>query len=422
MILHYFKLVWAKRKIYALVLMTLCIAFVLISFFGTMLHREALPLLYPSGMESEDNYRVLVSMYSQDAQQADTTQNFLYRVGKLAEVIRRHPQIEAVSTSPAMPFQGHYHQSFYQDQEIYVSTVDYGFYQVFSPKILMGSWFSPEEPSNAMPGIILSQKLSTSLFGRQNPLGKVMNLEDASFSFRGNTFTHAHEGSESEKNPYKVIGVVNDLRFQLGGRTRPTALVLDPTPREMNWDNLSRSHIVIRSTRFQDSEDLRKALTQILESQTPGPQEQPLVINEVIPFEKIHKGSLNEFLFALILGGFIAIILLSNVAIGIFGVFWQNVLRRFNELGIRRAMGSTRQKIIRLIFGEALALTSLAFIPGIAIYSQFIIFNYVGATWEHGIPAMLFAAGFLLLLVSGCALYPSILASSIQPADALREE
>ena len=197
-----------------------------------------------------------------------------------------------------------------------------------------------------------------------------------------------------------------------GGGLRNTGLLLEKNPNVSSWDRLYRTTIAIQTDAEWDQEELEEIVRTTLATIGTDGTGQGIKLNSMIDFERMRSQNLNSFGFAISIGVFVAIILLSNVAIGIFGVFWQNVLRRYNELGIRRAMGSTGKKVRNLILGEALALTLLAFIPGVLIYSQFVIFNYAEATWEHAIPAMLFAASFLIFLVLACALYPSWLASN----------
>ena len=415
MIAHYFKLVWAKRKVFILVMTTLCISFVLISFFGTMLHREALPLLYPMGFELEDNHLVHLSSYSQEADTRDTaaTGNFISQVKQVQERLESHPKIHAVSTSSTFPTSGGYSQFWSEETEMYLSHVDVNFNQLFQLEIIEGRWFSPEDHSANYIPLIVSQRLSKALVGKKSALGKELEIN------------HSHSDNYPlyEGKKFRIIGVVNDYRIQMaGGGLKNTGLLLEDNPRVNSWDQLYMTRIALRTGSDWDKEELEKIVENTLASMGTDEQGNGIKLNSLISFTKKRKADLSSFMFALAMGGFVAIILLSNVAIGIFGVFWQNVLRRFEEVGIRRAMGSTGEKVRWLILGEAIALTLLAFIPGVLIYSQFVIFNYAEATWEHAIPSMIFAAGFLIILVMICALYPSWIASRIQPAEALREE
>ncbi|MEM9723347.1 MAG: ABC transporter permease [Bacteroidota bacterium] len=415
MITHYFKLVWAKRKVFILVMTTLCISFVLISFFGTMLHREALPLLYPMGFELENNHLVHLSSFSQEADTRDTSAvgNFISQVKQVQERLESHPEIQAVSISSTFPTSGGYSQFWSDETDMYLSHVDLEFNELFKLEIEEGRWFTQEDYSASFIPLIVSKRLSKALFGKESGIGKEL---DVNYSSSDNYPLY-------EDKKFRIIGVVNNYRIQMaGGGMRNTGLLLEDSPRVSSWDQLYRTRIAIRSGSHSNKEELEEIVENALATLGTDEQGNGIKLNSMISFNKKRTADFSSFLFALAMGGFVAIILLSNVAIGIFGVFWQNVLRRFNEVGIRRAMGSTGQKVRTLILGEALALTLLAFVPGGLIYSQFIIFNYAGATWEHAIPAMIFSAVFLIILVLVCAVYPSWIASKIQPAEALREE
>ncbi len=394
---------------------TLCIAFIMISFFGTMLHREAVPLLYPMGFELEDNHMVYLSSYSEKADVQDTSaiSNILEQVKGIKKSLENHPKIKAVSTSSGFPTSGGYTQLWVENTDMYLTHVDLDFNELFKLQILEGRWFTEEDFQRDYVPFIVSERLAKALFGSQSAIGQYVEINIP----QGNNYPKYMD------KEFKVIGVVNDFRMQIaGGGLRNTGLLLESNPNVSTWGQLFRTRIAIRTGPDWDQEELEEIVKQSLASLGTDEKGNGIKLASMVNFEKRRKANLSSFTFALVMGGFVAIILLSNVAIGIFGVFWQNVLRRFNEMGIRRAMGSTGKKIRFLILGEAFALTFLSFIPGFLIYSQFVIFNYAEATWEHAIPAMTFAAVFLLILVLICALYPSWLASTIQPAEALREE
>jgi len=60
----------------------------------------------------------------------------------------------------------------------------------------------------------------------------------------------------------------------------------------------------------------------------------------------------------------ISLFLVFNVAIGLFGVIWQNISKRRNEIGLRRALGSSASVINIQIIGEVIALTTFGVILG----------------------------------------------------------
>lgn len=91
-------------------------------------------------------------------------------------------------------------------------------------------------------------------------------------------------------------------------------------------------------------------------------------------------------------------------------------------MGIRRAVGSTRRSVRRLIFLEMLALTLMALVPVFIVIVQIPAFEWMPLTWPLFTKATIASLVLIFVLVFTSVLYPGIMASKIQPAVALKEE
>jgi putative ABC transport system permease protein len=131
----------------------------------------------------------------------------------------------------------------------------------------------------------------------------------------------------------------------------------------------------------------------------------------------------NNYLTPLAIMGMVAGFLLLMVALGLSGVLWQNVTQRIRELGLRRAKGADRGRIKRQIFMEIALMTAIALVLGAILLAQVPVLGWLGP-----VPPALYAvslglaAVMLFLLTSFCGWYPSLLATRIPPAEALRYE
>jgi putative ABC transport system permease protein len=103
-------------------------------------------------------------------------------------------------------------------------------------------------------------------------------------------------------------------------------------------------------------------------------------------------------------------------------VLWQNISRRTQEIGLRRAVGGTALQVHRQILGELFVLTTF----GLAVGSFFIVqVPLLGLLTEPEIPSSVYCIGFgvsvilMYLLTMTCGFYPSWLTMEIQPAEAL---
>ena len=124
--------------------------------------------------------------------------------------------------------------------------------------------------------------------------------------------------------------------------------------------------------------------------------------------------------------GAVAVIALLTGGIGIMSLMLATVGERAYEIGVRRAVGASREDILGQFLIEALLLAVLGAIAGIAL-------GYGGATFMGDVLtdlpapvitgfAILIAAGVALVIGVGAGLYPAVRASLLQPVEAVRRQ
>ena len=149
----------------------------------------------------------------------------------------------------------------------------------------------------------------------------------------------------------------------------------------------------------------------------------PEITFEPRSLERLRRQELRNQIMPLIAGGIVSFFLIAMVTLGLTGVLWQNVIKRTREIGLRRAIGASSAHIHRQVLSEVVLLASVAVLIGTIIVLQLPALGLFSIVAE---PA--FAAGLAgaLATIYGltvlCGLYPSWLASRLQPADALRYE
>jgi predicted permease len=115
---------------------------------------------------------------------------------------------------------------------------------------------------------------------------------------------------------------------------------------------------------------------------------------------------------------------LALSAIGLYGVMAFTVSQRIRELGIRIAIGAQQGDVLRLILGQALALSAIGIIGGLIIAAMS---TRLAAHLLYGVsatdPVTFTVIGLLLLLVASLAGYlPARRATRVDPIIALRVE
>jgi putative ABC transport system permease protein len=131
------------------------------------------------------------------------------------------------------------------------------------------------------------------------------------------------------------------------------------------------------------------------------------------------RGRLVPLAFGATLAGFLIVM----VGMGLMGVLWQNVTRRTQELGLRRALGATAAAVRNQILGEIVVLTSLALLVGTLLFLQLPllgVLKFVGVAVF--VTAIVASTLVIVPFVVLCGLYPGWLATQVEPSRALQYE
>ena len=139
--------------------------------------------------------------------------------------------------------------------------------------------------------------------------------------------------------------------------------------------------------------------------------------------QDLRAESFRSSLVVFILGATIAGFLLLMVALGLTGVLWQNVTRRTREFGLRRAAGASQGDIRRQVLMEVVLTAASALAIGALLAAQIPFLGIVPFVGAGTIAAGTAISSLLVMAtVIAAGLYPSVLATRIQPAEALRDE
>jgi putative ABC transport system permease protein len=122
--------------------------------------------------------------------------------------------------------------------------------------------------------------------------------------------------------------------------------------------------------------------------------------------------------------GIFASFALMLSAIGIYGAISYSVAQRTHEIGLRMALGASRQRIIRLVLSEGLRLALAGIVLGaLATFGAMrVLANaFFGIAGIHlvEVTAVATILGTTAVLAAGV---PALRASRLDPAVALREE
>jgi predicted permease len=209
----------------------------------------------------------------------------------------------------------------------------------------------------------------------------------------------------------RVIGVIDDVRTStLEGKTRGQMYL----PTTQGWDT-NDVQLVIRSK--VPVEALSPRVMQVLRSMDPGQAIVPLR-----PIQSIvdHAVSPRQF-FAVLVGIFAGLGLLL-ASLGIYGVISYSVTRQTQEIGIRMALGATRERVQMGVISKTLRMAVIGLAVGTV--ASFLVARAISSLLFGTEPTdpMTFAGMIVLLVVVAfvAGYLPARRASKINPMVALR--
>ena len=273
-------------------------------------------------------------------------------------------------------------------------TPDY--FRALNIPILRGRAFTEEDRASSQTVVVVSRLMAARLFPGEDPIGKRIQ--------------GAHAGEWRA-----VVGVAENVRNSgLVEQDLPEIYSLRRNIGE-DWDGRAPLLIV-------DSVLSEKAVAPWIRAQIAAID--PTVPVEIEALTQTISTMADRPRFETALLGFFASCGLLMAVIGLYGVISFVAAQRTQEIGVRMALGATRNDILRLIAGEGLRLILLGGSLGLAVslmLTQMLKSILFGV--EPRDPASFAGVALLLALVSLAAiLVPARAAMNVEPAVALRYE
>ncbi len=395
MLRHVFRLVWNRKRTHALILVELAIAFLIVFFvagFGSHLwHRWQQPL----GFEWHDTYELRIETSGEWTEEQGT------QLRALLATLRDHREVEWAHFA-LPPFRGWRWTTNVEHRDrkvhVFVNRISDGGPEDFGVELLEGRFFNATDYSETEQGVLVDERLAAQLF----PDG-----------FEPGADIRSYDSDGDDEPAWKVVGVFRAFRQQ--GELSPIKeYVITRFPMEDLTENSPTIQIRVPSSAPVDIEQRLQLVAERVA---------PTWTFTVTPLSKLRERRIREAIVPLAVAFWVAVFLLAMVAFGLFGVLWQSVTRRTDELGLRRALGGHRGWIYRLVVAETLVLALLAALLGSLIAIQFPITGSVAVLdWRSSLYGLGVGLTVLLGLAGLCSLYPAWLAARRSPAEALHYE
>ncbi len=286
-------------------------------------------------------------------------------------------------------------------EQVEFTQVSEGFFETIGTPILRGRGFEKGDDLSAERVVVITQDLANILWPEEQALGKRLKY-----------------GSSRAVDPFMtVIGIVERIASSTARRDVPNIFV--PLRQEfIAYERYGLRALIVMRGALETS-----ALVSPI-------QEAVLAIDPTLSFpiivtaESLVTRSLGPQRATANISAGLGLLALILAAIGVYGVVAFAVAHRTREIGVRMAIGATREQVLREVFKDGLRLA----VPGLVVGGLLAVGTAVLMRSEllglSPLDPVSFgvSAGVLLVVVVAASLIPARRASSVDPMNALRYE
>jgi putative ABC transport system permease protein len=275
-----------------------------------------------------------------------------------------------------------------------------GFFETMRMPLVRGRFFNGHDQRNSPPVMVVNAAFAQKFFPNEDPIGKRIEIG-------------AGEGPAREKyKTREVVGVVGNLRNNELGQ-EPLAAYYIPLPQLM-WGPPT---LIIR-TAAQPAAVAAEVGKVLRSMDSEAPLYDVRTMNDYLALD------LGRARFQATLLGLFAGIALLLTAVGLYGVMAQSVAQRTQEIGIRMAMGASRENVRTMVLrsGTFLSLTgTMIGVVGALAFARLIESLLYQIPPRD--PTTYFGVCAILAIVALLASYvPAMRATRLDPMVALRYE
>jgi putative ABC transport system permease protein len=269
--------------------------------------------------------------------------------------------------------------------------------------VVSGSFFSQRDVDMAADVCVIGKTVATQLFGDQDPVGEMIRVQNL---------------------PFRIVGVLQEKGQNSNGQDQDDTMMMPFTTVQKKISGISWVQVIMVSTSSQQAmSSVQSGISALLRQRhhlRPGEDDDFSVRS---PSEMAQTATAAATTMTLLLGAVGAVSLVVG-GIGIMNIMLVSVTERTREIGVRMAVGATETDVQAQFLSEALVLSSLGGLIGIAagVASSAIISRLVGWVTFVSPVSVIVAVIFSALVGVVFGYYPARKAASMDPIEALRYE
>jgi len=258
-------------------------------------------------------------------------------------------------------------------------TISERYFDTTGIRLVRGRSVTRDDTARTPDVVVVNEAFVREYFRGEDPMGKRIGF-----------------GSPKSEHYWRtIVGLAADTREQLGAAPKPMMYV----PFRQGYDPFTQSAYVVKSA--LPVATIGEMVQRAVIASDP---DQP--VSRLRPVEADMHASIATQRFTMLIASMFAILALLLAAVGTFGVMSHVVRGRTREIGVRMALGATRQSVMRLVLGEVSAVVFASTAVGL------LVAGVVGPSFQTLLfevqprdPATMAGAGVMLVGVAILASY-----------------
>ena len=308
----------------------------------------------------------------------------------------------------------------YVDQLYYGNTqfngdvygVDQYYLSAYGYQVKSGRGFVEKDFEDCRKVVLVDTNAVTTLFGGDDPIGKVVELRGDAFTVIGVvTLSEGFAPVINSMKDYQMYADTSSGSVFMPDRTWPTAY---------QFDEPQNVAIKVRSTdeMTHAGQEAAKLLTQkqiVNSSNSEFSYNSEDMLQQAQQLQQMSEATNTQLIW-------IASISLLVGGIGVMNIMLVSVTERTAEIGLKKAIGAKKKRILWQFLTESAVLTSLGGIIG--VISGIVMAQLISAMTQIpvaiSVPAIVIAVVFSTLIGVVFGMLPAVQAANLNPIEALR--
>jgi len=290
--------------------------------------------------------------------------------------------------------------------------IDQNYMETCGYQIYQGRMFLESDFEQVRKVVLLDDTAAQSIFQEEEPLGKVIEI-------KGEPFTVVGVVKKSDSFQ-PVIQSMDDYNTYSQESYATVFLPNSCWPIVYQFDEPENAVVMAKTTEDMSivgkeaAEIMNQSITNTTDSLSYKAED---LLERAKSLQDLSRTTNSQLIW-------IASISLLVGGIGVMNIMLVSVTERTSEIGLKKAIGARKRRILAQFLTEAAVLTSIGGLIGVAagIVMAKVISQMSKTPVAISVPAIVFSVAFSMLIGIIFGLLPSIKAANLNPIDALRRE